>query len=463
MADTQILCRRTPIEGGVPPVSDRELINTIRFLHSVGLRVMLKPQALIESVHIAENELKDRHWDEAHRNRWFDSYIAFITHYAQIAQDNRVDLFVVGNEQEDNTRHDQEWRRVIQEVRAVYDGPLTYAANAWSFEASRIEFWDALDYIGTNAYQFSFVDKREARVDDLIRAWQPYLQRLEEMSTQFGKPVLITEFGALAMEGFHTGITNPPNWSPQPYDGQEQADFYTAAFEALKDKPWLKGIVLWDVYTNPLQGGPLDISYTFVGKPAEDVVRRYFGGAPIVPTPAPEYAEDPENSMWIYQDDLVNTWYLWEDPAAEVPPDFAHPEGHESSTSIRVSLSKSHGLLLNYGTPDIDLSPYKWLQFYVRVGQRRPASLLVVFENWDETGANSGSRMALVEAPAYLEGGEFVPGTWQRVRIPIADLGFTDQVVPGFAVDILSCAWPCFADYGADDIYIDDLQLVAGR
>lgn len=42
-------------------------------------------------------------------------------------------------------------RRLIRQIRRVYHGPLTYAAN-WSGEYKQIRFWDALDYVGIQAY-----------------------------------------------------------------------------------------------------------------------------------------------------------------------------------------------------------------------------------------------------------------------------------------------------------------------
>lgn len=462
MRDTDIVCSDKFVEGGVPPVTDDELIRTIQYLHSVGLRVVLKPQALVITVHVEESEQKNRHFNSDQWNAWFASYTTFITHYAQLAEDNQVDLFVIGNEQEDNTQKEQEWRAVIASVRDVYHGPITYAANAWEFEASRIKFWDALDYIGTNGYQFGFLSKRNPTLDDRIQAWQPYIKRLEEMSTEYGKQVIITEIGALAMKNFSTGVANGPHWIPTTYDGQEQADYYTAMFEALKDKPWLKGIILWSISTEFLQGGANDIGDTFIAKPAEQVVHQYFGGAPITPTPLPNFTEEPSYSKILFGEKLMDSWSLWYEPSSSAPPEFTAPDGYESSYSVLFPLSKWLELVIAQSDPIAYISRYKWIEFYIKTGARPPQDLFVVFEYWSPEYFTY-SRVANINNPNYLESGQYKPGIWQRVRIPLIDFGITDQDFN--QIHVMNCMLPCSinSNKDADNIYIDDIRLVPGK
>src|SRR4030095_14963958 len=79
--------------------------------------------------------------DEAAFRRWFDSLRAFTLRYARLAERDGYDPVVVGTERKSPTaRAPAAWRRLIADVRAVYRGPLTYAAN-WD-EAERVAFWD---------------------------------------------------------------------------------------------------------------------------------------------------------------------------------------------------------------------------------------------------------------------------------------------------------------------------------
>ena len=45
-------------------------------------------------------------------------------------------------------------------------------------------------------------------------------------------------------------------------------------------RAWWNGIFWWSLAPTPQQGGALDRGYSFHGKPAEAVVRRYFGAQP---------------------------------------------------------------------------------------------------------------------------------------------------------------------------------------
>ena len=113
---------------------------------------------------------------------WFASYATFINHYAQIAQNNGVELFCVGCELNhlDTSTYDANWRTVISGVRAIYNGPLTYAAD-WSTYA-RIPFWGALDYAGIDAY-FPLSNAKTPSVADLVRGWSNYVDTTAERTT----------------------------------------------------------------------------------------------------------------------------------------------------------------------------------------------------------------------------------------------------------------------------------------
>jgi hypothetical protein len=60
------------------------------------------------------------------------------------------------------TEREDEWRALISNIRKVYSGKLIYAAN-FHEEYEHVKFWDALDYIGVQAY-FSLAIKQEGNV-----------------------------------------------------------------------------------------------------------------------------------------------------------------------------------------------------------------------------------------------------------------------------------------------------------
>lgn len=264
---TEIQCltdSRTP--------TDDDLLHVIHKAKQLGLKVLLKPHLDLEG--------DPEHWrgeisfdDEDDWQAWFSSYGGFIKHYAELAQEGKLDMFSVGVELEGTTRREADWRKIISEVRAVYSGPLVYAANH-SGEEAWIEFWDALDYIGVDAY-YPLTSEKDPTLEELEEAWKPYLSRLETLSRRWDKPIIFTEIGYRSLEGANLA---PWDWRTQGLvDLQEQADCYLAFFNTFWGKrEWFHGVFWWVWSTDPDQGGPQDTGYTPHGKPAEAILREFF-------------------------------------------------------------------------------------------------------------------------------------------------------------------------------------------
>jgi hypothetical protein len=78
-------------------------------------------------------------------------------HYETLAAAAGADLLCLGVELNfADGAYPDEWRRLVAETRAIYAGPLTYAANhspgANGGGYPGVRFWDALDFIGIDAY-----------------------------------------------------------------------------------------------------------------------------------------------------------------------------------------------------------------------------------------------------------------------------------------------------------------------
>jgi hypothetical protein len=160
--------------------------------------------------------------------------------------------------------YETHWRRLIDRCRQHFDGPLTYAAS-WD-EADRVEFWDAIDVVGVDAY-FPITERADADRSDMLAGWQPWLQHLEALHQSSGRQVLLTEIGYRSIDG--AGMHPYRFGDTGPYDPTEQADLYWAALEATGDVSWIDGIVWWNWLARG-GGGPNDLDFTPVGKPALD-------------------------------------------------------------------------------------------------------------------------------------------------------------------------------------------------
>lgn len=270
ITSVQITCGQdaTPTDG--------DLIHVITTAHRLGLKVMLKPHIDLyrESDPTAFRGDIAFGNDEAAWRAWFANYTTFITHYALVAQNNRADAFVIGTELVGTSARATEWRAVIRGVRTAYRGPITYAANYT--EDSAVQWWDAVDFIGIDAY-YSLAQKPNPTVAELVSAWSPIANRLAQLSDRWKRRIVFTEIGYQSRNGT---ARKPSGIADETLDLQEQADCYEAAFQALNGQTWWAGAFWWAVLTTTGQGGPQDTDYTPIGKPAAEVLRRHYGGGP---------------------------------------------------------------------------------------------------------------------------------------------------------------------------------------
>lgn len=264
--------------------SDQALRHMIDLAHNLGMRVMLKVWIAIEGgTGVNHSRIGTLFSTEDQWQDWFASYRQIIVYYATLAQDAGVDMFSIGYELNNTSQREADWRRIAQEVRQVYKGPITYQsavdANPLLSEELQIKWWDAVDYIGVDGY-YPLTQSNNPTVEELKSAWvnKGYLSRLEGLSQKFQKPIVIMEIGYASSDGINTWPVQYLRAAQQPLDLQEQADCYQAAFEVLWGKPWLKGIFWWQWMANPViwPGGPTDKSYFPYGKPAEEVLRKFY-------------------------------------------------------------------------------------------------------------------------------------------------------------------------------------------
>lgn len=280
ITDTTINC------AGEKTPTDADLTHLIAKAHTLGLKVMLKPHIDLSN--------DPSHWrgqismaTSADWALWFSNYQVFITHYAALAQTTGAEMFAVGTELEGTSGHVAEWRAVVAAVRRVYTGPITYASNHG--EEVSVNWWDALDFIGVDAY-YPLTSVANPTVAQLKAAWAPAVTMLGNLSTKYGKPILFTEVGYQSQAG--ANIT-PWNVTSNVLDVQEQANCYTALLEVFRDLPWWRGVFWWSATPNRNQGGLTDMDFTPINKPAQDVLRLYYGGIGPVSTPSPISGRHP--------------------------------------------------------------------------------------------------------------------------------------------------------------------------
>lgn len=251
---------------------DEDVVKLLRYLHKLEMNAFLRPMV----------DVSDGHWrgeiefsSEADWAAWFQSYEAFLMHYAELAAREGVGLFSVGVELEGTVQQEREWRQLIGRVRRVFAGPLLYSANWDGFQ--NVPFWDALDYVGIDAYfELDTDPDSELTPDVLAAAWSPWVEPLEAFAAGVSQPIVFTEIGARSVQG---ASRRPWDWLREaPISLEEQANYYEAAFQVFWGRPWLAGLYWWAWLPDPKRGGADDDGYSPRGKPAEEILKSWYSG-----------------------------------------------------------------------------------------------------------------------------------------------------------------------------------------
>ena len=252
--------------------TDSGLARTTRLARSLGIHSMLKPHLWLRG---GEWCGTIRMKNEADWAEWFRRYQDFAVHYARLAEAQGMEIYAVGTELKGTAGREADWRRLIAEVRKVYHGRLTYSAN-WDGELDSVRFWDALDYIGVQAY-YPLSDKDHPTLMDLESGWAPFAQGLEETARRWNRPILFTEVGYKSSEG---AARRPWEWEAQgPNDPVLQSNCYEALFASLWGRPWFAGLFLWKWHpTKRWDPGSSGGDFSPQEKPAAVVARRWFHG-----------------------------------------------------------------------------------------------------------------------------------------------------------------------------------------
>jgi hypothetical protein len=251
--------------------SDQGLAETAGFARSLGIKTLLKPHLWVPGGSWVGDL---RMGSEEDWQRWFRSYEDFILHYARLAEREHMDGLVVGAELRCAARRTPDWRRLIQRVREVYHGPLTYCAN-WN-EEEQVEFWGDLDFIGVQAY-YPLSDAPHPSLAQIRTAWLPIVTRLEALARRTGRPVVFTEVGYKSVAGT---LAAPWSWDTRgKTDFGLQRDAYRALFEAVWSRSWFGGTFIWKWHPLASRARPSpdrERDFTPQGKPSLKVMREFY-------------------------------------------------------------------------------------------------------------------------------------------------------------------------------------------
>jgi ppGpp synthetase/RelA/SpoT-type nucleotidyltranferase len=199
------------------------------------------------------------------------SYKKFILTYATLAEETEVEVFCIGTElAEFIENRPKYWTQLIIEIKKIYKGKLTYAAN-WD-EYTKTPFWGLLDYIGVDAY-FPLSDEKLPSEQILKNAWFKWKSTMMKLSEEKNKPILFTEYGYRSMD-----YTAKKPWLVDQNDEKVNLEAQVVATKAIIDtfwsEDWFAGGYVWKWFINHKQsGGISDNRFTPQNKPAQETLK----------------------------------------------------------------------------------------------------------------------------------------------------------------------------------------------
>ncbi len=249
--------------------SPQQFRTLIQKAKSRGMKVILMPVILLSNPRGSEwrGVIQPPDWNE-----WFASYLAFIKYFARIGLDNHADALIVGAELISTESFRERWIRIIKEVRRIFHGKLLYSAN-WD-HYRQVSFWDKLDWIGMTSYH-KLSDTENPPLKTLIKNWIPIKKEILKWRRTINKPILFTEVGWCSQPGASIEAWNYYRHQAPSKEGlEEQKKCYEAFIKTWDKTDSVAGAMWWEWTTSG--GGPEDYSYTPKGKPAQEVLRKWY-------------------------------------------------------------------------------------------------------------------------------------------------------------------------------------------
>lgn len=234
-----------------------------------GMISLMKPQIWFPGSWPGDLEMQN----EADWEQFFAYYRQWITHYAMLSEIHRSDVFCVGVEFAKATlSHPEAWKKLVDDLRHLYSGPITYAAN-WGEEFEQLAFGESLDFLAVNCY-YPLSNANTPSDKDLLKTANENFDRIGKVANKYQKTVLLTEVGFRSIER----PWEHPHAEPkdQAYDEKAQARCYQALFQAGADRKWLKGYYWWKWPSYIPYSKEARKSFTVCGKEAQAVLAQWY-------------------------------------------------------------------------------------------------------------------------------------------------------------------------------------------
>jgi hypothetical protein len=258
-----------------------EMQTFITAAHQHGMSVMVRPLMNDANIIAATGGAQWRGTVQpSNPDTWFSAY--YNTILLPFASLSGLDAVDVGSELTTLAfTYPDRWTTLIANLRAVRPGVrVTYSSVDWYAVPGQQQpypsFAPSLDLLGVDAFFAMSGVTNGYDMSQLVRAWQPALGKIAQLSAYYHKPVQFSEIGLASQcctltQPFVYQAGAAPNM-------QAQAAYYAAACQAIR--PYHIGIYWWEYNgMDPLSSPSTDNGFSPYGKPAEqEMARCYLGG-----------------------------------------------------------------------------------------------------------------------------------------------------------------------------------------
>lgn len=250
--------------------SNKEITDVVTMAKNLDMKVMLMPVVEINRPGFVDSRLIGEHYSPHEFRTWFKYYTELIVDLAKLAEQIGAEMICIGHNLNVLSHQEIYWNELIDKVRAVYKGKLTYSASSKN-EFKKSGFWGKLDYIGMIA-DFDYKNHHELTEQELTIAMSEFLRSAVYMSKVWKKQVFVSRAFS------HSAKDISSNNRVSKLTHQSQATFYQTLLEAVKTHAEIDGIFWGDWVADYKFGGEKDGSLSPQMKPAEQVLRKYYGG-----------------------------------------------------------------------------------------------------------------------------------------------------------------------------------------
>ncbi len=210
---------------------------------------------------------------EAEWKDFEQSYKEYILFYAEISEEYHIETLCIGTELYTFVKERPLfWQKLIYNIREIYTGKLVYAEN-WD-KIDQVQIWKELDFIGVDAY-FPISEKASPSEQEIKNGWQKHKTLLANLSSEYQKPILFTEYG---YRNIDYAVKEPWNSERKLYPKNHnlQARALKVLLEEFWTKDWFQGGYLWKWHQYENSGGLENDRFTPQNKPAENTIKEYY-------------------------------------------------------------------------------------------------------------------------------------------------------------------------------------------